>query len=183
MITNVNGFIVTTIFKTQDFTLSKPIVYGYGSTVFARALVALYENKVCYLGFDSKKDPFLEFKKYCNNKEFCRDDIYAQTILDKIFIKKEKPNLILFGKEFEIDVWKALLSIDISQTLSYQEIAYKIGRPKAHRAVATAIGRNPISYIIPCHRVVLKSGKLGKYGWGAMLKKKILEKEGVKISL
>lgn len=78
-------------------------------------------------------------------------------------------------------VWRALMNIPVGQTVSYQQIAQAIGRPKAIRAVASAIGRNPISYIVPCHRVIHKDGTLSDYRWGKDVKAAILAKEGVKL--
>jgi len=81
------------------------------------------------------------------------------------------------GTDFQEKVWNALLDIPRGRTLSYGGVAQKIGTPKASRAVGTAIGQNPISLIIPCHRIIRKDGGIGNYGWGIALKKKILDKE------
>eukprot|EP01134_Creolimax_fragrantissima_P002625 CFRG2625T1 len=86
--------------------------------------------------------------------------------------------LDLHGTQFQNSVWRALLDIPKGKTRSYGDIAVEVGRPKAYRAVGTAVGDNPISLIVPCHRVIQKSGKLGNYGWGLHLKRQLLDIEG-----
>jgi len=84
---------------------------------------------------------------------------------------KDKPlSLLVTGTNFQVNVWKALLNIPTSLLCSYGDIAKNIHKPKAHRAVATAIGMNPIAFIIPCHRVIQKGGKIGGYHWGENIK-------------
>lgn len=89
------------------------------------------------------------------------------------FNKKLAPQ----GTEFQQEVWQALLTIPCGETRSYQEVAQMINRPKATRAVASAIGKNPINYLIPCHRVIRSDGGLGGYYWGLEEKVKVLEYE------
>ncbi|WP_373036819.1 methylated-DNA--[protein]-cysteine S-methyltransferase [Sulfurimonas sp.] len=95
--------------------------------------------------------------------------------LKNIFIDRKKVNLFVKGTDFQIDVWKALLNIPYAALSTYQDIAKSIGRPKAVRAVASAIGSNDIAFLIPCHRVIAKSGAMSGYRWG-IDKKKILQK-------
>ena len=83
----------------------------------------------------------------------------------------------LNGSSFQIKVWEELLKIPRGHTKSYSEISTNIGLPKATRAVATAISCNPISWLIPCHRVLRKSGMLGGYHWGLSVKEKLLNYE------
>ncbi|MEW6324321.1 MAG: methylated-DNA--[protein]-cysteine S-methyltransferase, partial [Nitrospirota bacterium] len=75
---------------------------------------------------------------------------------------------------FQVKVWEALLTIPAGGVASYQEIARRVGAPNATRAVGTAVGQNPISYLIPCHRVIRKSGAFGNYGGGVARKKALL---------
>jgi O-6-methylguanine DNA methyltransferase len=86
-------------------------------------------------------------------------------------------DLLLIGTEFQIKVWRALINVPTATTISYEQLAINIGMPSAIRAVASAVARNEISYFIPCHRIINKSGKLGKYRWGESLKRKLLENE------
>ncbi len=81
------------------------------------------------------------------------------------------------GSRFERRVWRALTRIPYGQTVSYQDVAKKIGKPKAVRAVASAIGRNKAAVVVPCHRVIRKSGALGGFGWGLPRKKWLLRHE------
>ena len=86
----------------------------------------------------------------------------------------------LRGTSFQRTVWEELLKIPYGMTVNYQDIADRIGRPKAVRAVANAIAANPIPYLIPCHRVIGKNGKLTGYRGGLEVKKALLERENVK---
>ena len=86
------------------------------------------------------------------------------------------------GTNFQINVWKALLNIPKGFITSYQDIAAYIGHPKAFRAVASAIAINPVAYLIPCHRVIAKSGKIHQYRWGSARKKALIGWEAAKIA-
>ncbi len=81
------------------------------------------------------------------------------------------------GTPFQLEVWRALSAIPYAETLSYREIAEEVGRPLASRAVGQANGRNPISIIVPCHRVIAADGTLGGYGWGLDRKQWLLDLE------
>lgn len=85
--------------------------------------------------------------------------------------------IMVNATDFQKDVWNALMRIPNGYAVSYGTIAEHIGRPKAVRAVGTAVGANPVSLFIPCHRVVQKSGKVENYGWGDTMKQKILKAE------
>ncbi|WP_459211516.1 methylated-DNA--[protein]-cysteine S-methyltransferase [Aquimarina rhabdastrellae] len=80
-------------------------------------------------------------------------------------VPKEKINIHFKGTPFQIQVWKALLQIPTGSLVAYQDIGNKIGNPKAVRAIGTAIGKNPIAYLIPCHRVIKNNGFVGQYRW------------------
>ena len=88
--------------------------------------------------------------------------------------KNRKGHSVFRGTNFQVNVWKALLSIPEGWVVSYQDIASHIGHPKAFRAVANAIAINPVAYLIPCHRVIAKSGKIHKYRWGSARKKALI---------
>lgn len=81
------------------------------------------------------------------------------------------------GTQFQKRVWKALVKVPWGKTLSYSELAKKAGNPKAIRAVASACARNPIAFVVPCHRVLHKGGGLGGYYWGLQMKQQLLERE------
>jgi AraC family transcriptional regulator of adaptative response/methylated-DNA-[protein]-cysteine methyltransferase len=90
--------------------------------------------------------------------------------------------VILIGSDFEISVWKALLHVPFGAATTYSDIASQVGKPKAARAVGAAIGRNPISFVVPCHRIIGKSGALTGYHWGLTRKRAILGWEAGQIS-
>ncbi|UCF89732.1 MAG: methylated-DNA--[protein]-cysteine S-methyltransferase, partial [Desulfobacterales bacterium] len=93
---------------------------------------------------------------------------------------KSRPlSVLLKGTDFQIHVWQALIRIPIGTAVTYEDIAVCIGRPKAVRAVGNAVGRNPVSFVIPCHRVIRKTGDFGYYGSGPVLKKAMLAWEAV----
>lgn len=107
------------------------------------------------------------------------DPSLAQWVKDA-FSAKSKTPLTLIGAPFQIKVWEALLAIPSGHVTTYSDIAEKIGSPKAVRAVGTAVGRNPISLLIPCHRVVRKNGDLGGYHWGLTIKRAMLAHESAR---
>ena len=98
---------------------------------------------------------------------FCKDE---RNLSDEIVLH-------LHGTDFQIQVWKALLEIPFGKTSTYSDIAIAIKNPQALRAVGTAIGRNPVAVIIPCHRVLRSDGGIGGYYWGIEKKKMLLEWE------
>jgi AraC family transcriptional regulator of adaptative response/methylated-DNA-[protein]-cysteine methyltransferase len=114
-----------------------------------------------------------------------RDDAataaHARRIFDLDEWRPERPlRLVLIGTDFEIRVWRTLLAIPFGRATTYSTIAEKIGRPKAARAVGAAVGRNPLSFVVPCHRVLGRSGDLTGYHWGVTRKRAILGWEAAK---
>jgi AraC family transcriptional regulator of adaptative response/methylated-DNA-[protein]-cysteine methyltransferase len=85
----------------------------------------------------------------------------------------------LHGTDFQVAIWRALLGIPMGTTVSYRDLAAAIGRPTAVRAVGSAVGDNPVSYLIPCHRVLRSDGGIGGYAWGIARKSAMLAREGV----
>lgn len=92
----------------------------------------------------------------------------------------DKAPLYLIGAPFQIKVWEALLRVPSGQVTTYSDIAATVGNPKAVRAVGTAVGRNPVSWLIPCHRALRKSGELGGYHWGLPVKRTMLAYEAAR---
>jgi len=90
--------------------------------------------------------------------------------------------VVLIGTDFEVQVWETLLKIPVGKAATYQQVATRIGRPTANRAVGAAVGKNPISFVVPCHRVVGTSGALTGYHWGLPRKRAILGWEAGVIS-
>jgi len=158
------------------------ITYGYGFTPFGEALIAFTKRGISYLGFvDNNKDSvFSRFQEIWEKATLIKDDKKAQDYLDNIFIEKKKFDLYVKGTNFQINIWKALLNIPNGTITTYQEIANSINKPKAVRAVASAIGSNHIGYLVPCHRVLAKSGAMSGYRWGIERKKILIAYEALK---
>jgi AraC family transcriptional regulator, regulatory protein of adaptative response / methylated-DNA-[protein]-cysteine methyltransferase len=158
------------------------ITYGYGFTPFGEALIAFTKRGVSYLGFvdNNKEAVFARFKEIWEKATFIEDDNKAQDYLDNIFIEKKKFDLYVKGTNFQINIWKALLNIPNGTITTYQDIANTINKPKAVRAVASAIGSNHIGYLVPCHRVLAKSGAMSGYRWGIERKKILIAYEAIK---
>ena len=96
-------------------------------------------------------------------------------IFDKKLWRADRPlRVVLIGTDFEVRVWETLLRIPMGRATTYSDIADNIGRPKASRAVGAAVGKNPISFVVPCHRVIGKSGELTGYHWGLTRKRAML---------
>jgi O-6-methylguanine DNA methyltransferase len=145
-------------------------------TTFGPAWVAVKGNDLLalFLGADSA----LELRDYLGRK-YNRDEIKEGPQID--YKRISSCTLKPAGTEFQMAVWQVLKKIKPGKTLTYEEVASLAGRPAAIRAAASAVGANPISLFIPCHRVLRKSGDLGGYRWGIDLKKEILKSEGVKV--
>lgn len=164
------------------------VIYGIHSSPFnVDMVIAQSEKGLCWIGFMTTKeqgaykgDGLTRMKA-----EFpgaVRDDKGTEELAHDIIEAWESDKLRaipfdLHGTDFQKSVWHALLDIPAGQTVSYSKIANDIGKPKASRAVGTAVGDNPVSLLVPCHRVVRSDGGLGNYGWGLDLKSKILDQE------
>ena len=158
------------------------ISYGFDYTPFGQCLVAVTERGICHLGFvkgDKRSEALNQLFETWPGAVFTESHKPINLIANDIFRydrnKKPSPfNLHLKGTNFQVNVWKALLSIPEGWVVSYQDIASHIGHPKAFRAVANAIAINPVAYLIPCHRVIAKSGKIHQYRWGSARKKALI---------
>ena len=106
----------------------------------------------------------------------------ARRVFDSAMACGRALRVVLIGTEFEVRVWEALLAIPLGQLSSYSELAAKVCAPAAARAVGAAVGRNPISFVVPCHRVVGKNGSLTGYHWGLTRKRAMLGWEAGKVS-
>lgn len=155
------------------------ITYGFGFSPFGKTMIATTTKGICSLEFydDLHDEIFNRLKSTWKNAKFIQDNKKAQMLLDKIFIEKEKVNLFVKGTNFQINVWKAILNIDSGEASTYSDVATLLGKPKAVRAVATAIGSNHIGFLIPCHRVLSKTAAMSGYRWGIERKKIVLAYE------
>jgi AraC family transcriptional regulator of adaptative response/methylated-DNA-[protein]-cysteine methyltransferase len=147
------------------------IAYDVIETPFGAALVAETALGVCSLSFaGAAEDPLAALRALLPEARLVRRlGPHGRRVLD-YFSTWEPPGerivLDLRGTPFQLSVWRALLRIPPAQYQSYGSVARMIGRPAAARAVGTAIGHNPVAYLIPCHRVILESGESGQYRWG-----------------
>ncbi len=167
-------------YKSQGTGLE--VTYGFKDTPFGQCLLAITGRGICHLGFlegDRRATALDPLFKKLPNAAFTENSHRISPIVAEIFSpdrsRKTSPfNLHLRGTNFQINVWKALLRIPEGWVVSYRDIAAYIGQPKAFRAVANAVALNPVGYLIPCHRVIAKSGKIHQYHWGSARKKALI---------
>ena len=157
------------------------MAYGFHDTPFGTGLLVVSKRGLVGLAFadDAQTQDMLDdMTARWPKARFVHDQKQTRTYHSKIFeqLSGDLP-LSLAGTPFQVKVWQALLRIPQGQAVTYSDIAQYIGAPKAVRAVGSAVGRNPISYVIPCHRVLRKSGALGGYHWGETRKKALLAYE------
>jgi AraC family transcriptional regulator, regulatory protein of adaptative response / methylated-DNA-[protein]-cysteine methyltransferase len=166
------------------------IHYGIHVTPFGKCLIATTERGICNLGFiDSSEGKAIDnLVEQWKHAAMIEDYQATAPLVNRIFLDREagspsfdklNPTLKLHlrGTNFQIKVWEALLNIPTGALTTYEQIATQIGNPRAVRAVGSAIGDNPIAYLIPCHRVIRKSGEFGNYLYGSARKKAILARE------
>lgn len=162
------------------------INYSFTSSYFGDVLIASTTKGICYLAFYEDSKLALELLKAdfpkADFKEVL-DDLQQSVIqvLQQDFTAPKSIKLHLKGTDFQLKVWEALLNIPFGDVSTYGAIAQQLNSPSAARAVGTAIGSNPVALIIPCHRVIQNTGKLGGYMWGLNRKSAILGWEAAKI--
>jgi len=163
------------------------IYWGWFDSPFGLALVMGTQKGLCGIGFAGEMGEEATMQDLVSrwpDAAFVEDPMmlrpWALTAFGAGDQASEVTPLYLIGAPFQIKVWEALLSIPSGQVTTYSEIAQAIGRPRAVRAVGTAVGRNPISLLIPCHRALRKSGGLGGYHWGLPVKRSILAWEAAR---
>lgn len=156
------------------------IRYGIHPTPFGKCLIGVTERGICHLSFvqASEGDAIDALVSDWKEAEMVEDPQTTAPLIAPIFIlnmRDETPlHLHLRGTNFQLKVWQALLDIPAGAVTTYEGIAAQIGRPKATRAVGTAVGHNPIAVLIPCHRVIRKLGEFGNYRYGPARKKALL---------
>lgn len=162
------------------------INYSFAKSPFGNLLVASTPKGVCYLVFAEEENQALENlqAKFPNAQFQQKLDLLQQNalfIFQNDWSKLGEIKLHLKGTDFQLKVWEALLKIPMGKLSTYGTIAEQIGNPKASRAVGTAIGSNPVAFLIPCHRVIQSSGVFGGYFWGTTRKMAIIGWESAKI--
>jgi AraC family transcriptional regulator, regulatory protein of adaptative response / methylated-DNA-[protein]-cysteine methyltransferase len=169
----------------KDFNSKKnpPVIsFSIVSTKIGKLIVASTPKGICFVGYHEKGETFVEQlqKRFPHSKIKNRKNKLHGLIKD--IFKKDwsaltKIPLHLKGTPFQLSVWQALLEIPYGSITTYSYIAEKVGNPKARRAVGTAIGKNPILFLIPCHRVIAANGKLGGFYYGIDKKVQFLNLE------
>ncbi len=163
------------------------IQYDIIPSPFGNLLIAETSIGICKLVFVENKANPLSILKSEYPEAILVNQLGSQgNRVTQYFSNWKIPNelivLDLKGTDFQLSVWKALLTIPSSQLVAYNDIATSINKPDAQRAVGTAIGKNPIAYLIPCHRVIKQTGHLGNYRWGSHRKSAMIGYEGLKLS-
>ncbi|NCD71236.1 bifunctional helix-turn-helix domain-containing protein/methylated-DNA--[protein]-cysteine S-methyltransferase [Mucilaginibacter agri] len=157
------------------------ISYGYHATPFGMCFIAVTERGVCDIHFideDHTRDEYLNFSRKWQFATLQHRPDVTQTYIKRIFqpdkINGDKLTLLVQGSDFQIKVWEALVNIPFGAVKSYQQISEQIGYPESIRSVASAAGKNPISYLIPCHRIICKSGEVGNFSYGKVRKQAMI---------
>jgi AraC family transcriptional regulator of adaptative response/methylated-DNA-[protein]-cysteine methyltransferase len=157
------------------------IAYGFHQSPFGTALVMNTERGLCGLAFaDDDRDAALDdMRRRWPNARYVEDHartgLLAQRAFQPAQWRREAPlRIALIGTDFEVRVWETLLTIPFGRAASYSDIARKVCSEKAARAVGAAVGKNPISFVVPCHRVLGKSGRFTGYHWGLTRKRAML---------
>jgi O-6-methylguanine DNA methyltransferase len=157
------------------------IEYGFHDTPFGEAIIGITDRGVCHLAFVIDGDKELAVKKLKRAWENASlrenngaTEKTAAAIFDPVNRKDQKLNILVKGTNFQVKVWNALLNIPMGSLATYESVANTIGAPKALQAVGSAVGANPVAYLIPCHRVIRKNLVIGEYHWGPERKKAML---------
>jgi AraC family transcriptional regulator, regulatory protein of adaptative response / methylated-DNA-[protein]-cysteine methyltransferase len=161
------------------------MTYGFHPSPFGDALLIATERGLAGLAFvDEDKmqtrehalaDMMIRWPKARFVSAPEKTEQYARQIFDPTAWNREQPvRLVMIGTDFEVRVWETLLKIPMGRAVSYNDIARHLGQPTASRAVGSAVGRNPISFVVPCHRVLRGDGSLGGYHWGLTRKRALI---------
>jgi AraC family transcriptional regulator of adaptative response/methylated-DNA-[protein]-cysteine methyltransferase len=157
------------------------IHYAMGNCHFGDFFIAATETGICQLDFLDAidiTDSLNQLSRTWPSAEIDNRPPLSMPVVEAFLqgqpVNTERLSLHVTGSEFQIKVWKALLNIPMGHTATYTDIANTIGHSKAVRAVGTAIGSNPVAFLVPCHRVIRKSGELGGYRWGVSRKQAII---------
>ena len=175
-------------YKTRGAGLT--IRYGFHLSPFGVALIMVTDRGLAGLAFNdagSERAAFADMSGRWPNAAYVEDMAatapYAARIFDPARWRADQPlRVVMIGTDFQVRVWEALLRIPMGKARSYSSIALEIGSPAASRAVGAAVGANPLSFVVPCHRAIGKSGALTGYHWGLTRKRAILGWEAGRLS-
>ncbi|HXF87067.1 MAG TPA: bifunctional helix-turn-helix domain-containing protein/methylated-DNA--[protein]-cysteine S-methyltransferase [Xanthobacteraceae bacterium] len=166
------------------------IAYGFHPSPFGTALIMATPRGVCGLAFadpGKEKATLAEMRRRWPKARYAEDAAatapLAQRIFDQSHWRADRPlRVVLIGTDFEVRVWETLLRIPMGRATTYSDIAGAVGTPKAARAVGAAVGKNPLAFVVPCHRVIGKSGELTGYHWGLTRKRAMLGWEAGRVA-
>jgi AraC family transcriptional regulator of adaptative response/methylated-DNA-[protein]-cysteine methyltransferase len=158
------------------------MAYGFHPSPFGEAIVVATDRGLAGLGFVDGGDraaALADMRRRWPRADYAEDPAatapLARRVFDAAAWRPDQPlRVVLIGTDFEVRVWRTLLGIPFGRAATYSDVAARIGSPKAARAVGAAVGRNPISFVVPCHRVLGRSGALTGYHWGLTRKQAIL---------
>ncbi len=163
------------------------ITYGFCPSMLGEIMIAKTSLGVCWLGFlmeERREVPIQRMRAFWPKASFVHDDYAVRAEAQQVVAiwsgqnrAPQKLKLDLYGTNFQLQVWQALLRIPCGETTTYQKIAREVCTEKASRAVGNAVGSNPVSLLIPCHRVIRGTGIIDNYAWGSPRKKLILALE------
>jgi AraC family transcriptional regulator, regulatory protein of adaptative response / methylated-DNA-[protein]-cysteine methyltransferase len=161
------------------------IAFGFHPSPFGKCLLAVTDRGICAMYFvtSTHKAVLDEVRRRWPGANFVEDRETTGQYLDRIFPHNSRPGKLpidLRGTNFQIKVWQALLEIPPGAVVPYEDLAARVGNPRATRAVGTAVGQNPIAFIIPCHRVIRKVGAVGNYHGGVSRKRAMLAWEAAR---
>jgi len=164
---------------------SLQIRYGFHPSPFGECLMARTERGICALFFvlrDNRQETLEDLRRRWPAADLVKDSAATGPLLKHIFNGRgNHVPLDLRGTNFQLKVWQALLEIPLGAVVPYEKIAECVGKPRATRAVGTAVGQNPIAFLIPCHRVIRKVGAIGGYHGGVTRKRAMLAWEAARI--
>lgn len=153
---------------------------GITESPFGHCLIGDSPRGICCLSFfdaADKKSATAELHDVWPHADLLWDPSHARKLAADVFESAQGMNVHVAGTEFQLRVWRELMRIPMGGTISYGELAAIVGNPRAARATGSAVGANPVSFLIPCHRVILGNGDIGHYHWGVDRKRAILEWE------
>ncbi len=163
------------------------IGYGFGFSPFGECMIANSSRGIIKLVFvdgKNKEQSISDLESEWPQANVTHDDLIATNLIQNIFNIENDEALSLRayikGSKFQVSVWCALLKIAPGVLISYGQLAQNIGQPSASRAVGTAVGNNPLAFLIPCHRVILGTGVFGQYRWGSGRKHIMIAYEAIR---
>lgn len=164
------------------------INYSFAESPFGSLVVASTNRGICFMAFENEEEKGLDklivkFPRATFQRKLDLQQQNALFIFQNDWSKLNEIKLHLKGTDFQLKVWESLLKIPMGKLSTYGNIAEQIGNANASRAVGTAIGSNPVAYLIPCHRVIKSSGVFGDYMWGSTRKTAIIGWEGAKMEI